>query len=32
VFAELLIDLEESHHARALVLNELRERELRGES
>ena len=31
-FADLLIDLEESPHARAVVLGELRERELRGES
>ena len=31
-FAELLIDLEESPHTRAVVLGELRERELRGES
>jgi hypothetical protein len=31
-FAQLLIDLEESPHARAVVLGELRERELRGES
>ena len=31
-FAELLIDLEESPAARAVVLGELRERELRGES
>ena len=31
-FAKLLIDLEESPHARAVVLGELRERELRGES
>ena len=30
-FAELMIDLEESPHARAVVLGELRERELRGE-
>ena len=30
-FAKLLIDLEESPHARAVVLGELRERELRGE-
>jgi non-ribosomal peptide synthetase component F len=30
-FAQLLIDLEESPHARAVVLGELRERELRGE-
>ncbi len=29
-FAQLLIDLEESPHARAVVLGELRERELRG--
>ena len=29
-FAKLLIDLEESPHARAVVLGELRERELRG--
>jgi hypothetical protein len=28
-FAQLLIDLEESPHARAVVLGELRERELR---
>ncbi len=28
--AQLLIDLEESPHARAVVLGELRERELRG--
>jgi hypothetical protein len=28
----LLIDLEESPHAHAVVLGELRERELRGES
>ena len=32
VFANLLIDLEDSPHARAIVLGELRERELRGES
>ena len=31
-FAQLLIDLEESPHSRAVVLGELRERELRGES
>jgi hypothetical protein len=31
-FAKLLIDLEESPHPRALVLGDLRERELRGES
>ena len=31
-FADLLMDLEESPHARAVVLGELRERELRGES
>ena len=31
-FAELMIDLEESPHARAVVLGELRERERRGES
>jgi len=31
-FAQLLIDLEESPHSRAIVLGELRERELRGES
>jgi hypothetical protein len=31
-FAKLLIDLEESPHARAIVLGELGERELRGES
>lgn len=31
-FAELLIDLEESPHARGVVLGELRERQLRGES
>jgi hypothetical protein len=31
-FAELLIDLEESPHTRSVVLGELRERELRGES
>ena len=31
-FAKLLIDLEESPHARAVVLGELREREFRGES
>jgi hypothetical protein len=31
-FAKLLIDLEESSHARAVVLGELREQELRGES
>ena len=31
-FAELLIDLEDSPHTRAVVLGELRERELRGES
>ncbi len=30
-FAELLIDLEGSPHARGVVLGELRERELRGE-
>ena len=30
-FAQLLIDLEESPHSRAVVLGELRERELRGE-
>ena len=30
-FAQLLIDLEESPHARAVGLGELRERELRGE-
>ena len=30
-FAELLIDLEESPHARAVVLGELLEREVRGE-
>ena len=29
-FANLLIDLEDSPHARAVVLGELRERELRG--
>jgi hypothetical protein len=29
-FAQLLVDLEESPHARAVVLGELRERELRG--
>jgi hypothetical protein len=29
-FAKLQIDLEESPHARAVVLGELRERELRG--
>jgi hypothetical protein len=29
-FAQLLIDLEESPHARGVVLGELRERELRG--
>jgi len=28
-FAQLLVDLEESPHARAVVLDELRERELR---
>ena len=31
-FAQLLVDLEESPHSRAVVLGELRERELRGES
>ena len=31
-FADLLMDLEESPHARAVVLGDLRERELRGES
>ena len=31
-FAQLLIDLEESPHARAVVLGELREEEMRGES
>jgi hypothetical protein len=31
-FAQLLIDLEESPHARAVVLGDLRERELRGEA
>ena len=31
-FAQLLVDIEESPHARALVLDELRERELRGEA
>ena len=31
-FAQLLIDLEESPHSRAVVLGVLRERELRGES
>jgi hypothetical protein len=31
-FAKLLIDIEESTHSRAVVLGELRERELRGES
>jgi hypothetical protein len=31
-FAKLLIDLEESPHSRAVVLGELRERELRDES
>ena len=31
-FGHLLIDLEESAHARAVVLRELRESELRGES
>jgi hypothetical protein len=31
-FEKLLIDLEESLHAQAVVLGELRERELRGES
>ena len=31
-FAELLIDVDESPHARLVVLGELRERELRGES
>jgi hypothetical protein len=31
-FADLLMDLEESPHARTVVLGELRERELRGES
>jgi hypothetical protein len=30
-FAQLLVDLEESPHARAFVLSELREGELRGE-
>jgi hypothetical protein len=30
-FAQLLIDLEESPHARAVVLGDLRERELRGQ-
>ena len=30
-FAQLLIDVEESPHSRAVVLGELRERELRGE-
>ena len=30
-FANLLIDLEDSPHAQAVVLGELRERELRGE-
>jgi hypothetical protein len=30
-FAKLLIDLEESPHARAVVLGGLRERELRGQ-
>jgi hypothetical protein len=30
-FAQLLVDLEESPHSRAVVLGELRERELRGE-
>ena len=29
-FAQLLIDLEESPHARAVVVGDLRERELRG--
>jgi hypothetical protein len=31
-FAQLLVDIEESPHARTFVLGELRERELRGES
>jgi hypothetical protein len=31
-FAKLLIDLEELPHSREVVLGELRERELRGES
>ena len=31
-FAQLLVDLEESPQARAFVLGDLRERELRGES
>ena len=31
-FAQLLVDLEESPHSRAVVLGELRERETRGES
>ena len=31
-FAKLLVDLEQSPHSRAVVLGELRERELRGES
>ena len=31
-FAQLLIDLEESPHSRAVVLSDLRQRELRGES
>ena len=31
-FAQLLMDLEESPHSRAVLLGELREREVRGES
>ena len=31
-FAQLLIDLEESPHSRAVVLGELRERERRGKA
>ena len=31
-FAQLLVDIEESPHARTFVLGELRERQLRGET